>query len=338
MIPAIKAQFTPEILEKAANLYGVDLESLHSLGGFESFVYEYKKGDYLYILKLTHTLRRSKDYIMGEIEYLLYLDAQGVSVSVPVTSENGQYIETISAAEGDFLTISYIKAEGHRVTKEDWNDHLFTRWGQTMGRIHRVAGDFRPSSPNYRRQDWKNEDQLNVLKYIPDDQEVHAKVKDLLEVLESFPKHASTYGLVHEDFHHGNFFITKEGKLTVFDFDDSSYTYFINDISIAMYYATQHPAIPFKDQAKEIEALFVSFMKGYNREHRLEPTCFRWVDSLIRLRHTLMYVVIHATTDVTKLDEKGKIRLAEHREQILSTERFVPVHFETLVSEFIEKG
>jgi len=41
--------------------------------------------------------------------------------------------------------------------------------------------------------------------------------------------------LIHTDVHAGNFFVD-DGRITVFDFDDSSYQWFASDIAIALYY------------------------------------------------------------------------------------------------------
>ena len=57
---------------------------------FESFVFEVKKSDEKYILKIFHEHRKSFEEIFGEADYLNYLKRHGLTVSgvVPLNNEN----------------------------------------------------------------------------------------------------------------------------------------------------------------------------------------------------------------------------------------------------------
>lgn len=69
MIREIKEQFTEEILTEAIKRYDINNDSVRLLGGYESFVYEYQKNNTFFILKISHTIRRSMNNIRGEIEF-----------------------------------------------------------------------------------------------------------------------------------------------------------------------------------------------------------------------------------------------------------------------------
>lgn len=63
-------------------------------------MYEFAKDNESYILKITHTIRRSPDYIMGEMEWLHHLAEGGLSVAKPIPSLNGKDVEEVPDGNG----------------------------------------------------------------------------------------------------------------------------------------------------------------------------------------------------------------------------------------------
>lgn len=92
MIHAIRERFSEAVEKEAAVRYGIT--ELKEFGGFESFVYEFERDGKSYILKITHTIRRSEAYIMGEIDWLNYLADGGVAVARAVPSPSGSRMAT----------------------------------------------------------------------------------------------------------------------------------------------------------------------------------------------------------------------------------------------------
>ncbi len=62
-----------QVLAEAAARYGFSKDQVRFLADAENYVYECMKDNQPYILKITHTIRRSSDYIMGEMEWLRHL-------------------------------------------------------------------------------------------------------------------------------------------------------------------------------------------------------------------------------------------------------------------------
>jgi amicoumacin kinase len=82
------------------------------LAGLKAYVYEYTKDKVDYILKITHTLRRDKDYLMGELEWMSFLFSHHVSLSEPVLSKCGKYIEELPSENGSFSCHVLCQSEG----------------------------------------------------------------------------------------------------------------------------------------------------------------------------------------------------------------------------------
>lgn len=104
-----------QVLAEAAARYGFSKDQVRFLADAENYVYECMKDNQPYILKITHTIRRSSDYMMGEMEWLRHLAIGGISVAKPLPSLNGKDVEAVPDGNGgSFLLRVYEKAPGQK--------------------------------------------------------------------------------------------------------------------------------------------------------------------------------------------------------------------------------
>ncbi|KMN52325.1 phosphotransferase enzyme family protein, partial [Bacillus sp. LK7] len=283
----------------------------------ENYVYEIVKDNEPYILKITHTIRRTPEYILGEMEWLHHLAKEGLSVAKPIPSLNGKDVEEVPDGKGGaFLLRVYEKAPGRKVEESDWNGTLFYQLGKYTGNMHRLTKSYRLSDPAYKRQEWDEEEQLKLRKYVPADQHlVFERADALMEKLRRLPKNPENYGLVHADLHHGNF-NWDNGKITAFDFDDIGYNWFVNDISILLYNMLWYPVIPYEDKAAFTGEFMTHFMKGYREENDLDSAWFEHIPDFLRLRHMLIYGLLHQAFDLNSLGDEELGMLKAFRRDI----------------------
>lgn len=188
---------------------------------------------------------------------------------------------------------------------EQWNAELFESWGEVMGRMHRLTKDYHLPNPAWKRQEWYEEDALKLEKYLtPSDTLVREKTEQLLARLHRLPKDRDSYGLVHFDFHQGNFFVDGNGRMTVFDFDDSAYSWFACDIAITLFYVLWRNFSAGDERKAAAERFLEPFMRGYNRENRLDPCWADHMQDFLKLRRSLLVVVFTMSFDLNNLDEK----------------------------------
>ncbi|WP_238310388.1 phosphotransferase enzyme family protein [Staphylococcus intermedius] len=311
-------------MKEASNLYDLELESVNKISEAENFVYEYENKKNKYILKITHTLRRSINYILGEIDWITFLESRGLNLSEPIKSINGKYIEEVECKRGDgsFLIRSYKKAPGKLVDNDDWNQELFYCIGKYMGKMHKLTKEYTVSNLKYKRQEWYEEEQLNLSKYIPKDQKgVLKKADELIGRLKKLPITKENYGLIHADMHHGNFHLDNN-KIIAFDFDDVGYSWFINDISILLYNVLWYPVIPYDDKEEFTEIFMRSFLDGYFKENTLSKNWLEYIPEFLKLRQILIYGLFHQMLDTDKLSATDETMLNKMRFNI---EHDVPV-------------
>jgi Ser/Thr protein kinase RdoA (MazF antagonist) len=291
----ILERYNDSILKEATDRYGMAKDKVKALGSFESFVYEYELGKKRCILKITHSIRRSAEYIMGELDWLNYLADNGVSVSKALPSKHGNMVEVIKDEDKSyFLATAFKKAKGRFPNKKEWNSALFQRWGRTMGKMHALTKDYKLANSAFKRQEWHEEECLKTNKYIPSSQPiVIKKFRNLIKHLHSLPKDRDSYGLVHNDLHNWNFFINNE-KITVFDFDDCEYNWFANDIAIALFYALRDDSTLKHDKPSFARYFMQNFLKGYNKENNIDTYWLAQIPTFLKLREMILYTTLYA--------------------------------------------
>ena len=300
------------ILNKAAACYGTRADNFRRLGSFESIVYEYENDKRCYILKITHSMHRSVELIQGELEWVNYLAGGGVAVSPVVSSKNDRLVERIDVDDSYFLIYVFEKASGQQPESDKWNNALFEKWGRTLGRMHNRTKTFEPSQSAYRRFQWHEDYTMDLEKYIPASQpKVLERCRAFKQKLYELPRDRDSYGLVHCDLHHGNFFVDN-GDLTVFDFDDCQYHWFAYDIAIPLFYVLRDKRVNPQDTAFAAEFM-AAFMAGYKRENRIARYWMERLPLFMKVRELELYTLL--------LDEKPEdldgwcLRLLEGRRE-----------------------
>ena len=76
----IKNQFNDEILKEIVSRFNLDYGETKPLDGFENFMFYSKRNSRKYVLRIAHTMHRTKDEILGELEFLKYLNENMATV------------------------------------------------------------------------------------------------------------------------------------------------------------------------------------------------------------------------------------------------------------------
>ncbi|WP_289142866.1 phosphotransferase enzyme family protein [uncultured Brevibacillus sp.] len=316
MLLSIQEKYNDNILLEILKRYDVEKEKVIFIGGFDSYVYEFSKNDNDYILKITHSFRRSANYILGEIDWLNFMADKGLAVARAIPSIFGNFVETFGDNEAYFISILYEKAPGHLPTEADWNSSLFEEWGRITGKLHAVTKTYKSKNPTSKRNEWIDEEHLNIEKYIPSDQSiVIQKSKDLLERLKKITPGTENYGLIHGDLHFLNFTV-EDGRITLFDFDDIAYNYFANDIAVILFYTYWRPLKQSDCKKSFINEFLSSFLKGYNQENHFQEEWFSQLQDFLRLRHLVQYIAFLQSVDIASLDN-DEIAFMRHMEKVI---------------------
>jgi len=298
----IKDLFTDKVLEKCAASFGLRLDEVTYIGGFENFVYGFKRKDKDYILRIGHSDHREYDMIRAELDWMNFLAKNRADVSIPIKSSVGEFVEIVKVSDGSYFTVTaYEKAKGSRQTTENIDDDFCFEYGRAIGKLHNLTKKYKVTEGIPKRYEW-HQDILfeNGASFLPkEDKYIIEKYNELIAYLKELPKDTDSYGLIHTDIHFGNFFVDNN-KLTIFDFDDCSYKWFISDIAIAIFYLTAF-GMDSDKRNSFVKEFLSSFMKGYNVENKLDQFWIKELKNFIRLREFIIYMVIHRSFDVNNL-------------------------------------
>jgi Ser/Thr protein kinase RdoA (MazF antagonist) len=298
----IKDRFHDGILQEAMQRYGIGEGDIRLLDGFESFMYEFQQDGRDYILRLAHSRRRSVELIQGEVDWINYLAAGGAGVARAILSRQGNLVEAVDDGRGgQFLATAFVKARGDHPRGAVWTPEFYERYGRALGRIHALTRRYQPADPAWRRPDWDDPIMLQVETLLPPSEGlVVERFRELGAYLRALPRDPEGYGLIHQDFHAGNFFVDDEGRITAFDFDDCVYSWFIYDIAMVLFYS----ALFAEDGRAFTEAFMPCFLQGYRRENALDPAWLAEMPHFLKLREIDLYAVIHRSFDLESTEDR----------------------------------
>lgn len=322
--------YNESVLQEALLRYGGDKHTISNLEASESFVYAYEAQGNEYILKIRHSSVRSADQIRGELDWLHFLSNNGVRVSGTIPSKNDKHIEIIEVDNSYFTAVAYEKARGKMLDGNRYDPALLEQWGQIMGKMHNLAKLYQPADPVYKRPEWHESMVMYVKKWLPDSETaVREKWIKLYEQLQRLPKGNQDYGLIHSDLHHRNFFVD-QGKITVIDFDDLQYHWFINDIAKTLY--NEAFIFSVKPQNRNSFARFFlkHFMNGYRKENRMDAEWKVLLQDFMRLRHLFIFIRLFEHLDIDGLSEKEEKRLTEHKSNIVQGTPLLDLDFDSI--------
>ncbi|MEZ4812721.1 MAG: phosphotransferase [Caldisericia bacterium] len=325
-----------EIYKKSLALFGVDINKTKEHGAFESFVFDGANGTENLIIKATHNSSRKKEILLGQIEWMDYLHKNGVPVTKPKKSVNGNFIETIDAKDGEFYITGHIKAEGKPLKEAALTESLTFQYGKITGRIHKLTKNFEPNLPGSRLQHWHEDEQItNLSAHLPDDEKelksLHSRIREKLLKIDTNPR---DYGFIHTDLHTGNLIFNND-QIFVIDFFDSMYYWFAYDIAVIFYYLRWlMKDIKECDQRDFIKNFAVNFLKGYNSESKFEKSWIGTFNLFLRTRDLELLTVLF-TQKGTKEYDKFKEWIPKFRERVLNEDKEI-IELDEIFSEIIQ--
>ena len=303
-----------DVLETTARLFGTSREALGKFEdseGCANLVYHYKHEGVPRILRISFRPDRTAAMIEAELHFVNYLAEGGVRLSKPVPSANGNLLEVIPAAGKSFIAVSFIRGRGDRLPDRGYRyregvpmQEYFQNWGRVLGQMHRLAKTYRPPGGAIRRPEWHQEEFFQGFPYGEKLPVIQKKYTALIADLHALPKGEDSYGLIHNDFNDGNFIVDYDnGNITVFDFDDCCYFWFMVDLAAAweggVGWARERPLIQRRDF---MDRYMNDVMTGYIHENTLTG---EWLERLpLFLRLVQMQELIYFARYLDGPDEE----------------------------------
>ncbi|WP_169907551.1 phosphotransferase enzyme family protein [Priestia abyssalis] len=336
MEQAVGKLFSTEILNEAASQFGAEKDTLKMLGDFENYVYEVTRGENSYVLRLTHSSHRSREQVEAELDWILFLKRKGVEVAAPVLSARGQLLERLTVPEGEFIVSLFEKAPGCLIRVDDdlqFHESLFSQWGEMIGKMHNATRAYTPRAGVNKRMDWQEEELGTAWRIAEKEPFLADKIEKLLKQIQILPVNENVYGLIHTDVHSGNFFFDGE-TMTIFDFDDCCYHWFINDLAIPLFYSSfyRHPKDE-QERQKFARRFFRSFLVGYFRHFELDEWWLEKLPLFLMFRDITFYAALRLKLSDKDLTPRVKEMIAEVKGRIEAERPVVDIDYRQICQD-----
>ena len=326
----IKDRYNDAILQEAMRRYGIARDQIHALDAFESFIYEFERESQRYILRIGHSFRRTKSLILGEVDWINYLAAGGVSVARAIPSVAGNLVEAIDDGQGGtFFAAAFVKARG-QAPWDLWTPELYESYGALIGRMHTLSKAYRPGDVAWTRPDWTDDIFEFVQRYLPDTESIaRQKYADTCAHVNTLVKDRDSYGLTHQDAHGNNFFVDEKGQITLFDFDECAYNWYVNDLAVVLFYIVQGAA----DWRAFTAEFMAHFLRGYGRTCSLDAGWLKEIPYFLKIREIELYAVMYRDFDLNDIDDEWCARFMHDRKSRIENDvPFVDFDFQLLAT------
>ncbi|ULT58393.1 phosphotransferase [Neobacillus drentensis] len=326
MEKSVEVLFTQTILDNFLGCFQLE-DKVRKLGDFENYVFEvYQDGKPL-VLRITHSSHRKRTEIGAELNWMDFLFKNDVNCPGVIPLPTGDFIQTEKAADGtSFYACLFSKVRGEpvKINSHTFNEELFYAWGREIGKMHRITKQYQPQKGESIRPYWYEEELLRVEDFFSHEPEIIENTQQLIFELRELPQNLDNFGLIHSDIHSGNFFY--DGKeVHVFDFDDSSYHWFVSDIAIPLYYSILYGSSNVKEgERRTFSKFFLShFTRGYEVYHPLPENWKEQLSLFLRLRDITLYSVFHKKISPQDRNDRLNHLLLELRKRIIQKEAIV---------------
>jgi len=285
------------------------------LDDVQNIIYKIKINSKYHILRFSHSSVRTNDDIQSEIHWINYLLDNHIPAARPRRSIDDSFTKIIEVGDSYFVASVFEYAEGDFVYTNGrtyWDPDFLTKWGSIVGRLHALSKKYVPDSGIKRRHVWSSKELIEkAKKYVPRDRpKVIKRIEDICQQIDGLPKTNETYGLIHCDLNPTNFFYN-DGEVTIFDFDDCCYNYFLHDIAGAIpLYSSKFRKSSWR---VDFESFFGFFLKGYFSENILDSSVFT------SLHLFLIYANLSSVVFSFEIDKKNREKYDSYFRIVLDT-------------------
>ena len=323
-------------LHHASSLYGISESELQPLrGGHFAHVYGFRRDDRNFILRLTPPNDDVDAAAQRSIlAWMAHLTAHGAFVPEPLLSQNGRLMEVIPSSAGEWLVAAFTQARGilsEEIPLKEWDDILFQTLGRYIGKIHAIARGYVPSN-EVSYPEWEAGGNL-FNRQLENELWLKEKQSRALEQIRALPRPAEAYGLVHCDLHFGNFFVeTREQIVTLIDFDDCAYGWFVMDIAVLLFDILV--LYPGTDKNEYGQNFLHSFLAGYLTENPLSMFWLEQLPLLLKLLEINIYDMV-AKSYPDNADEWVEKFMPGRRERLENDTPYTDLNPSSLAGLFI---
>ena len=266
----------------------------------------YKDEEKQLFIRITEPSHRSESQLKSELNWMFFLQKQGVKFAHPVPSLRNRLVEEFSDDKDKWYASVFREARGIPLyKKEDFTAKRLNIWGRLIGQLHSATLDYQKPAHIEPRCQWNSERAFlyNQEVFSPD-HSLYSQYQRLINWLSQHPKTKHNYGLIHADIHQGNFLVDESDEFTLFDFDDCHYHWFAYDLATPLFGLSM--SMRESCSREEIEEMHRCLFAGYRETGVLREEELELIPHFILYRHFSIYTFAWKNLENHTLSERTK--------------------------------
>jgi Ser/Thr protein kinase RdoA (MazF antagonist) len=220
------------------------------------------------VLKIYRRGFSTRADVLAEVDALLHLGRQGISVALPVAKKDGTYVWTVPEAEAGRAAVLFAFASGRPVSVLD--EPSCRLLGGTLARIHLALDTYAGARVRFDLEQLLEEPiRLHepLLRSRPEDWSyLNDLAGRLRERIGALPAAALEWGVCHGEFNARHNHVDPEtGTVTSFDFEGCGAGYRAYDLAVFRF------LLRLGKGDEQPEALWEAYLDGYAQHRPLQP-------------------------------------------------------------------
>ena len=144
-------------------------------------------------------------------------------------------------------------------------------------------------------KDWYESQEYNFLRHIPQQETTIRQIASkVLQEIKDSSKDKDSYGLIHGDIWLENTLVTEDNRITIIDFQDCEYNYYLYDLAVPIYSALEFSFMGNGDIKRYKEEITNAIITGYQEEHPVPTDFFDNLPLFLKLKELFEYSQMHA--------------------------------------------
>ncbi len=250
-------------------------------------VYPFKYDEKVRILRFSPCSEKDKSNIIGELEFIRYLDSKGYPALHTIKSKDNKELLEVHTPWGDYFAVVFDRVAGIQLDEADYNFDICRKHGRYLGRLHKLSSEYKPLKPmRHSYEDVLTWAERELLIFNNEDLALK-EVKLLKEFFSSLHKDDRCFGLVHYDFELDNIFYDEAfDTLNVIDFDDAMYHWYVMDVCQAL------DSVMNDGYCADFSSMKDCFIEGYREEFDISDDMLSYMPIFRRFANLYGYVRI----------------------------------------------
>lgn len=272
---------------KIAKQFDKNAASIEFFTECRNLIYKVGCQGYSFILRLINQENRSKGQIESELDFQNYLFCNGADVVQPLLTEFGESCLSLDMNNHRYWVSAFKYANGKNwYERTDSSEETLQRIGKALGKIHQLSKVYSPTKVVKRRL-WNEQQELIKAETLFKNYntELYNKFIDYIRKMDATEKSSSNFGLTHGDYLMSNYLIDDSNNITIIDFDECEYSWYVADLAICMRcYLTGDDPLKVSQKTTETEMIHYNLLLGYKSEKPIDEEMVFGLDRYIRIR------------------------------------------------------